>query len=78
MCHCLSALGQAVPPQPEPSLARRSAKSTASARTPKQWHTSLSNVVAPGKTTLKLQALGVSPPVLHLPASAGCHAHGFA
>ena len=62
----------------ESSLAPRSVKSTASPRTPKQWHTSLSNAVARGKATLKLQELGVSPPVLHLPASAGCHAHVFA
>ena len=31
--------GTSSAPQPEPSLARRSVKSTASARTPKQWHT---------------------------------------
>ena len=118
MCHCLSALGQAVPPsqshqwplgasralllrglrssgtpaplkhtcstedvpllvrfgtssapQPEPSLALRSVKSTASARTPKQWHTCLSNATVSGKTTLMVQALGVSTPVLYPPAS---------
>ena len=36
-----------------------SVTSTASPRTPKQWHTRLSNAPAPGKTTLKLQALGL-------------------
>jgi len=41
------------------SLDPNSVKSTASARTPKQWHTWLSNATVSGKTTLMLQALGL-------------------
>ena len=54
--------GTSSAPQPEPSLALRSVKSTASPRTPKQWHTLLSNAVAPGKTGLVQKGVPVHKP----------------